>query len=326
MPDQHSAPAPLHLIVGPEEFLAERHRLAIVHATRESEQDPSIALEEFKANELDPGELIELLSPSLFAESRVIVIRGVEDVGKETIDMISSAMDNPVPGMVLVIMHKGNGRNKKMINQWRKKNVVVHEAEALNAPKRRAFLDQEFRRLNTRVSPDVVQFILEVVGSDLRELATAISQLVADTQGKVDIAAVKRYYTGKAEVSGFDIADFAVQGNVAAAVALTRRAIQLGESPVKISSAVNRAVSGIAKVSGKGRINTHKEAAHFGMAPWQLEKTVKFARNWTPSMVAQGVQIVAELDTGVKGQGGDIEYVLEKAVLDISQLAARNRR
>lgn len=313
-------PAPVHLIVGPEEYLAERHRMDIVAATRAAEGDTTIPLEQYKANELEPGELIELLSPSLFAEARIILIHSVEEVGKEVIDMISNAIANPVAGMVLIIVHKGKGRNKRMAAQWRKKHVAVHEAPQLNARERQGFVDKEFRRHNTRVSPDVVQYLIEAVGSDLRELATAISQLVADTQGKVDVAAVKRYYGGKAEVSGFEVADFAVQGNVAAAMALTRRSIQLGESLVMISSALSRAVSGIAKVAGRGRINAAKEARNFGMAPWQLEKTVRFARNWTPTMVARGVQITAELDLGVKGQRGDQEFVLEWAVYSIAKM------
>lgn len=318
MPAQN--PAPVHLIVGPEEFLAERHRMDIVAAARAAEGDQTIPLEQYKANELEPGELVELLSPSLFAETRIILIHSVEEVGKDSIDMISSAIDNPVPGMVLIIVHKAKGRNKRMVAQWSKKNVAVHEAPQLNARERRSFVDQEFRRLSTRVSPDVVQFLLEAVGSDLRELATAISQLVADTQGKVDVAAVKRYYGGKAEVSGFEVADFAVQGNVAAAMALTRRSIQLGESLVMISSALSRSVGGIAKVAGRGRINAAKEARNFGMAPWQLEKTVRFARSWTPAMVARGVQITAELDLGVKGQRGDQEFILEWAVHAIAKM------
>ena len=317
-----SRPAPVHLIVGPEEFLAERHRRAIVQSTKEYLQTPELPVEKFKANELDPGELIELLSPSLFADSRIIVITGVEDCGKDTLDMVTEAIDNPVEGMVLIIVHKGNGRNKRKAGEWRKKNVVAHEAEELNSRGRSEFVHSEFKRLGARVTPDVVQFIQEVVGSDTRELASAISQLVADTDGQVDVEAVKRYYTGKAEVSGFEIADFAVTGNVAAAMGLTRRAIQLGESPVKISSALNRAVTGIAKVAGVGRINPRQEAAAYGMAPWQLERTVKFARNWSPAMVARGVQIVAHLDAGVKGQSSSEGYALEKAVLDIAQMVA----
>ena len=60
--------------------------------------------------------------------------------------------------------------------------------------------------------------MLANVGSDLRELASAVSQLVADTGGKVTEAAVETYYSGRAEVRGFEIADKAVTGDRAGAL------------------------------------------------------------------------------------------------------------
>ncbi|KAB3520930.1 DNA polymerase III subunit delta [Corynebacterium sp. zg254] len=316
-------PAPIHVIAGADEFLAERRRQEIVDATRSYEQDPHIPVETFKANEVDPGVLAELLSPSLFSDSRIIVIHGVEDCGKEPLGFITAAMEQPVPGMVLIIIHKGTGRNKKMVQTWAGMGAQMHEAAELRPREKQAFVDQEFRRHGTRVSPDVVQLLLEVVGSDLRELASAVSQLVADTNGSIDTAAVKRYYTGKAEVTGFDIADYAVVGNVAAAASLTRRALQLGESPVMISAALNRNVSGIAKVVGAGRIDSRRDASRFGMAPWQLDRTIKTARHWTPAMVARAVQILAELDAGVKGGSASADYALEHGVITLARLVAQ---
>ena len=66
--------------------------------------------------------------------------------------------------------------------------------------------------------------VLEGVGSDLRELASAISQLVSDTGGNVTREAVQNYYVGVAEVANWDIADAAVAGRVEAAVSTCRRA------------------------------------------------------------------------------------------------------
>ena len=76
------------------------------------------------------------------------------------------------------------------------------------------FVRREFRRYKITVDDDTVALLLDAVGSDIRELAAACSQLVADTGGTVDAAAVRRYHSGKAEVTGFDVADKAVQGDV----------------------------------------------------------------------------------------------------------------
>ncbi len=90
--------------------------------------------------------------------------------------------------------------------------------------------------------------MLDAVGSDVRELAAACSQLVADTGGTVDAAAVRRYYCGKAEVKGFDIADKAVVGDVAGAAEALRWAMMSGEPHVVLADALAEAVHTIARV------------------------------------------------------------------------------
>jgi DNA polymerase-3 subunit delta len=57
------------------------------------------------------------------------------------------------------------------------------------------------------------------------------------------------------------------------------------------------------------------------MPPWKLEKTVRLARAWSAAGVAAAVQVVAELDAGVKGWAADPEYAVEDAVRRISVLA-----
>ena len=90
-------------------------------------------------------QLIELLSPSLFAEDRIMVISGVADCGKETVALLKSAIDTPADGVVLILLHSGKGRNKRLVNEWQKLGVRIFPAEPLRPRERRAFVEQEFR-------------------------------------------------------------------------------------------------------------------------------------------------------------------------------------
>jgi len=63
------------------------------------------------------------------------------------------------------------------------------------------------------------------VGSDLRELAAACDQLAADTDGLIDEPVVARYYRGRAEATGFTVADRAVEGHLAQALEQLRWAL-----------------------------------------------------------------------------------------------------
>lgn len=321
--DSAQRPAPVNLIVGGDEFLAERRRIAITSQARRASGNPDLPVEMHKASEIEAPELWELLSPSLFADDRIIVISGIEAAGKETVQLIESAIQDPVDGVVLILLHKGGGRNAKLTSAWPKLGAVVHDAQELKGRERLSYIDREFRSHRVRVPQDVCELILDVVGTDLRELAAAVSQLVADTDGNVDKPAVLRYYSGKAEVSGFEVADHAILGNVGQAVYLTRRALQLGVPAIRVVSALSAGVRDVAKVVGAGHIAPRRDAALYKMAPWKLEKTVRAARAWTPAMVSRAVQIVATLDAATKGESADPDFALETAVRDIAQLVAR---
>ncbi|MGO1948434.1 MAG: DNA polymerase III subunit delta [Mycobacteriaceae bacterium] len=321
---QSGPPAPVNLIVGTDGFLAERARHRIVAATREAAGVRDLPVDMRKTSEINSGELAELLSPSLFAEDRIVVITGVEDAAKETVALIEQAVSDPAPGVVLILQHTGKGRQKSLVTSLPKKapkgTVEVHSAAELKGRERQGFVEQEFRDLRVRVTPDVTAALLDSVGTDLRELASAVSQLVADTDGKVTAEAVHRYYQGSAEVSGFDVAEQAIAGRADAALGSARRALQLGVHPVLLASALSGMVGDIARVHG-ARVNPRSQAAEFGMPPWKLEKTVRSARGWSSASVAAAVQIVAELDAGVKGHAADPEWAVENAVRRIATLA-----
>ncbi len=320
-----TSPVPMvHLIVGEDEFLAERARLNIVQKIRSTTAEgDDLQVTEMRAGEVSAGELLDLLSPSLFSEDRVVVLTHMDQAGQEPADLVLKAAMDPAPGIYMIIVHSGGGRTKQMVNRL-KKISVVHEADKLKDRERPAWVMQEFRNNNVKVTPDVVHALLEGVGSDLRELASAVGQLVADTNGDVTVEKVRAYYIGVAEVSGFDVADLACAGQVSKAVASTRRALQLGVSPVALAAALSIKVGQIARLySTKGRIDSGRLAGVLGMAPFIVEKVAKQARNWSGESVSEAVILMADLDAAVKGQTGDADFAIESAVRRVAELARR---
>ena len=79
--DRSVSPAPLHLVLGDEELLVERAVQDVVDAARAV--DPEAELRRLRAAELTPADLAAALSPSLFAEARVIVLEAAHEAGKD---------------------------------------------------------------------------------------------------------------------------------------------------------------------------------------------------------------------------------------------------
>jgi DNA polymerase-3 subunit delta len=322
--------SPLHLVLGDEELLVERAVAEVLKSARQRAGTGSgaaagiddVPVNRMRAGDVTSYELAELLSPSLFADERIVVLEAAAEAGKDAAALIASAAADIPPGTVLVVVHSGGGRAKALASELQKLGAVAHPcARITKASERVDFVRKEFRSLRVKVDDETVTALLDAVGSDVRELASACSQLVADTDGDVDAEAVRRYHSGKADVKGFDIADKAVTGDVEGAAEALRWAMMRGEPLVVLADALAEAVHAIGRV-GPLSGDPYRLAAQVGMPPWRVQKAQKQARRWSRDSVATAMKVVAELNANVKGAVADADYALESAVRKVAELAS----
>jgi DNA polymerase-3 subunit delta len=195
---------------------------------------------------------------------------------------------------------------------------VVECAKLTRAEERLAFVRAEVVRVGGSITPEAVAVLLDAVGNDLRELSTACSQLVADTGGRIDGAAVTRYHRGRAEVTGFAVADRAVVGDVPGALEALRWALAVGVAHVLVADALADGVRSIARVSAAGRGNPYTMAGQLGMPPWKIKRAQSQARGWSETGLSRAMHVVAELNAGVKGVAADPSYALEAAIREVA--------
>jgi DNA polymerase-3 subunit delta len=306
---QATAPAPLHLVLGEEELLIERAVREALTASRAI--DATAELTRVRVSDLTAPELAELVSPSLFSEGRVIVLESAQDISQELADAVTSYLKDPADGIVLVVVHTGGGRSKAgktLPAVLKKAGAEITECPKLTKPaEREQFIRHEVRRVGGKIDAAGVAALLEAVGSDLRELSSAATQLVADAGGTVDADAVHRYHRGRADVTGFAVAEKAVSGDRSAALESLRWAMQLGVPHVLV-----------ARVSGAGRGNPNQLAGELGMPPWKIRKAQGQVRGWNQDGLATAMRVVARLNAEVKGVAADPGYALERAVLQVA--------
>jgi DNA polymerase-3 subunit delta len=305
-------------MLGDDEFLASRAVSEVVAAARAIEPDADIR--HLEAGALSPGELAELFSPSLFGEKRVVVLRGGQDASKELTAALLAYAADPADEVVLAVTHPGAAKGKALADGLRKAGATITVCAKLTKPRDRTqFVKAEIARSGGRCTDEIADLIIEAVGHDLRELASVCSQLVADTAGTIDRDAVTRYHRGRAEVTGFTVADAAVAGDSSGALEALRWALSVGVDPVPIADALADGIRTIARVSGAGRGNAYQLASSLGMPPWKVERAQRQARGWTPHGLAAAMHVAATLNGDVKGGADDRVYALERAVLAIAE-------
>lgn len=317
-------PPALQLVLGEEELLVERAVRAAVDTAKLA--DPAAELTRVKVSDLSPPELAELVSPSLFAERRVIVLESAHDAGKDIAAAITAYLREPAESVQLVVLHTGGGRKpaKDLIGSLRSAGADIVECPRITKPaEREAFVRNEIRRVGGKTDAEAVSTLIDSVGSDLRELASAAAQLVADTGGQVTAEAVRRYHRGRADVTGFAVAEKAVTGDVAGALEMLRWAMQLGVPHVLVADALADAVRTVARVAGAGRADPYRLSSELGMPTWKVRKALAQSRGWHPAGLVAAMQVVAAVNADVKGVAADADYALQRAVLRIAEARRR---
>lgn len=336
--------APVTVIVGDEELLVERAVRAAVKAAAAtigaspdaggdlgpvdvSTGDFSAAsVHDVSAAGLSAGELSGLTAPSLFGGGCIVVVRSGQDAVKDLSAALVRLAASPPPDTFLVITHAGGAKNKTLLA-----DLVKGGARRVDCPAikrfgdRMDFLRGEFRQTGRKADDGGLRTLLDAVGNDLRDLAAACSQLTSDTSGVINAEVVSRYYHGRAEATGFSVADKACEGKLAEALEQLRWALATGTSPVLISSALAQGLRTLGLVGSVGRgLSPNALAADLGMPSWKIDRARQQLHGWTAPGLARAHAAVAEADVQVKGEGASAGYALERAITTI--VACRDAR
>jgi DNA polymerase-3 subunit delta len=309
---------PLVLISGPEAVIADRALSSTLDELRASA--PDLEVIRLAAETYEAGALGMHASPSLFGGEKCIVVQDLDEAPDELQEDLLAFLAAPDPDVTLVVTHKSGQRGKKVLDTLKKSQARVLEAPAIKSDRDKTdFAMHEFRAAGRRATPDAVRALIEAIGKDVRELASACQQLVADTTGTIDEDLVAKYHGGKVEATGFKVADAAVAGNAGEALRLLRHAIATGVDPVPIVAVLAQQLRQLVKVGAAGRGRSADVARDLGMAPWQVDKARRGLSGWGPEGLAEAIQAVANADFEVKGGGRDPVYAVERAVLTITR-------
>ena len=307
--------APIVFVSGAEEYLAGRAIRQIREQLRKL--DEALEVHEIEAADYSAGTLTNISSPSLFAEPRLVIIRGIEKCSDDLITDGIDYLDNPTADTTLILRHNGSSvRGKKLVEAIRDSDnaAEIACAEIKKDADRQAFVIGEFAHADRRIAPAAVRALLDAFADDTAELAAACSQLLQDSSDSITEEIVDRYYGGRVETNAFKVADAALAGRAGEAMALLRHALATGADPVPLVAAISMKIRQMAKIYG----NRSASAASLGMAPWQLDRARKDLTGWTDDGLAAAIQAMATADAAAKGAERDPVYSLEKLVNLIS--------
>ncbi len=306
-----------YLLLGSESALADR---AMLKLNVQFKEDGAEITTIFSADAII-GDIADALSPSLFSEKRVLIIRDLQDLLMEVQDEVTRYLDDMDPTITVVFIHKGGVKGKALLDKIKKTKPEIITCDPLKKEsEKQDFVKNMMLDLGRKITPGAVAALVAAVGNELRELSAACSQIASDTKGVIDESMIDKYHQGRIETTGFDVADATLDGDISKALLALRSAIATGTDPVMVTSAIASALRGLAKVSGTNRgAKSFELAGVLGMAPWQIDKARRQLSSWTPRGIATAVAAIAQADAAVKGAAVDPIYALERAVSEIAR-------
>ncbi len=311
------SPAPVVLIAGPEDALADRAARLLRKQLMQRYTD--LAIHDINAEKYVSGELISVASPSLFGEPRLIRIAALEKAGHELLEDFQHVAANQDQETFISLRHAGGNGGKALLTAARKIPGLL-EVDCVRADQRRRgeIVQLAAKHLGVSLAPDALQQLSGAFAQDLGELLAVLEQLAATvTDKKITKNTVLQLTQGRAAVTSFAVANAAMDGNVAQTLTQLRHALHEGVDPIAILGAVNVSLRDLARVYNRPE-NSAQLAVDLKKPQWAIERVRRYATKWQERDLARTVQFATEVEVALKGGARNREFNLERLLLRIA--------
>ena len=293
---------PVTLLWGEDAFLLREAAFGVLGNLRPTEVD---------AAEWRGGELQDLTTPSLFGERRALLISDARSLSKEAMTELVAYLAAADPDSPLVICCQTAERGRppaalekavKPVGEVRELKLVRKDLEP--------WLIQRARTREIDLAPPAARALVETVGQDPAELASALEQLVSAFPGeRLTPQLVARQFRGLGEQKVWDLCDRAFGKDLPGAIR-SLRAIEEGRGdPLMVLGGIASRIRDLMKVrSQPDRMPPAELAKRAGLRfDWQARRYREQARRFSMGELVAIHGRITEADRALKsGATGDV--------------------
>lgn len=301
--------APVYLLSG-ETFLAEE---AIERIRAQAATDP-LSEASFGADAAAAEILGALDTPSLLGGRRLVVVRDANDLAKDAVDALLRYLEAPSPSAVLVLVAAGRT----------KLDSAVKGAGriALEAPKGRrlvGWIRERGREHKLRVDDRAGWALLDSVGSELRDLDAALSQLstALGRGATVGAAEVRAAFPRLADERVYAFQDAVGERRLAVAMTALRRLLEQGDEPLMVFGSLSSQIRRMLRARRSADVSAKAVGDALGLPSWRAERLQRQCRSYREEELVDALRVLAVTDVEMKGGDLPPEAALERAVVQI---------
>lgn len=285
MAKQLSEYKPVYLIYGEQDLLLERALEQLKRSVGEL-ADLDFNSETFDGEDAKADEIVAACNTLPFAsERRLVVVRNVEKMGKDSAEALVRYAENPSETTILALVAKKLAKNTRLYKAVDKLGGLIERA-APRPSEYPAEVQRLFERIGNTVTIEGAELMVNAVGKDLRRLSVEVDKAVAFTGAKTHLTVddIEQVVSTAATTSVFELGAALGDRDSARALRLVNRLVDDGESIHGLHALSLRQVRDLIAARAlidRGRESAAELAATLGRPEWQVRTIPRQARGFT---------------------------------------------
>lgn len=322
---QTQPPAPVYLVVGEEDLLRDEAVAALKTALLGEGGDFNFDV--FYGDEAAGTEILTCaLEVPVFAERRIVLVKGAEKISAREADVLLPYLAQPVPATTLIfVSSKLDGRLK--FSQALARAAVTIDCSPLRDVQLGPWVTRDAKRLGLRLDEKAIEALKETSRGSLyavrRELEKLASYVTADRlTTAADVYQLRGVEPG---VSVFDLTLAIAEVQRGRVLSILARNLEAGEAPLRILGSLAWQYRRIWKM---------KELLREGGRDGEAARTLRmdpaevktFLGRLSDGHVREALRLFWEADGQLKGgSSGQPKMVMERVLLQLCQSVQRTQ-
>ncbi|NOY77907.1 MAG: DNA polymerase III subunit delta [Calditrichaeota bacterium] len=238
----------------------------------------------------------------MMAQRRLVIVQHVDRLNEAGKRLLLRYVENPAPQTVLVLVSDRNDL-KKFHNDILKKAVGV-PFKPLTETKILQWIFSHVRERGKEISPKAAQLLVARMGRSLQDIANEIDKLVQYAKNQIEITeeTVEKVVGISRTFNIFEVWDSLGEKKFARSVAIVRRMLEVGDSPVYMVTMLTSYFSKLARVKAlqKKGASVKDIAVQTHTPPYFVNKYIAQAGKYTESELIRNFQFLLEADRNLK--------------------------
>jgi DNA polymerase-3 subunit delta len=294
---------PVYLVCGDDDVKIDAWRTRVKRRA-EQEEGPG-ALEHHDAASMAPDALAADLAALTFATgTRYILIDGIESWKATALDPLESALADPPPETVLVMVSRGKAP-ARLCKAVEKAGGEVADCAAPKPKELNRWALERAAEQNLKLDGKGVQTLVALVGGRQQRIAREVERLAiyAHPEHALSATQVAELASGEVAHQAYELGDAVVAGDEQKSLKLAEELRTMGETPSRLLNSVVRRLKQVHRAAEllEAGMRESDAPAKLGGHPWAAKQIVAAAKRTSRQALEDAICTFAQLEIDLRG-------------------------